>query len=387
MTNKLRILQVIKTLDISGAERYGVELARFLTKLGCEVEICSFFKTGSPLEAYWQQQLQSEHIINFSVAPWKGNNHFLSYLAGIKNLREYLKQKPVDIIHSHFQLGSLIGLEMRKQGLTRSAVRTAHNHPRNEWAPSLYGWLCYKLIGGWLYPMQLDAETAVSAAITDELSKTQGSRFVDQKPTLIYNGISPDLITQANAIPRRKGNPDKFFIGSIGRLSPQKDYASLLKAIHIASPQLKGLEAEIIGDGELRLELEEQRGKLGLDQIVHFRGRQNNVLESLRRWDLFILPSLWEGLPTVVLESMCCQTPILATDIPGTREIISHGKTGWLVPPGDPIAMANHLIQISKLSEAERATVTNNSLIELQKFTYPNIALQMLSLYHRILKE
>jgi len=385
MTGKLRILQVIKTLDISGAERYGVELARFLTKLGCDVEICGFFKSGSPLEAYWQQQLQSEHIINFSVAPWKGNNHFLSYLIGIKNLREHLKQKPVDIIHSHFQLGTLVGLDLRRQRLTRCAVRTAHNHRRNEWATNLYGWLCYKLIGGWLYPTQLDAETAVSAAIVDELSQTWGSRFSYRQPVLIYNGISPDLITQANAIPRLKINQGKFSIGSIGRLTPQKDYATLLQAIHLASSELKGLEFELVGDGELRSTLEEQRQKLNLESIVHFRGRQNNVIEYLRRWDLFILPSLWEGLPTVVLESMCCQTPILATDIPGTREIIIPGKTGWLVPPGDPIAMANHLIQILKLSEVERSTITKNALIELQKFTYPNIAAQVLSLYHQIL--
>ena len=91
----------------------------------------------------------------------------------------------------------------------------------------------------------------------------------------------------------------------------------------------------------MRSTIENHVQKLGLSEKVQFLGYQNNILEILRSMDIFILPSLWEGMPNAILEAMAAGLPVVATNVGGTPEVVVDGETGFLVPPRDPEALAN----------------------------------------------
>ena len=127
---------------------------------------------------------------------------------------------------------------------------------------------------------------------------------------------------------------------AVGRLTEQKDFSTL---IHAFAQVRQGHPARllILGEGEERPALEALVRKLGLEQDVNFPGWVENPYPYMVRASLFVLSSRWEGLPTVLIEALCCGTPAVSTDCPsGPREILRGGQYGQLVPVGDADALA-----------------------------------------------
>ncbi len=383
--DKIHVLQVIKYLDISGPERFGINLAQALDPSVFDIKIVAFFQTNTDIEHYWTKYLRDKGFSITFAAPWKGNDQFGVYLNGIKSLKLLLQSWPVDIFHSHFQLGTLAGLYFRTTGQTRRVIRTVHNHSRKEWDPNLYGWTRYQILSGWLYPMWLDAEIGVSQAITDELRRHPGAHFSARPPQTIYNAIPKDLIEQAQQISVTKENPDRFIIGSVGRLSEQKGYPFLLQAFPDLLREFQNIELWLIGDGELRESLMEQARNLGIGDRVIFHGRKSDILQWMRKMDLFVIPSLWEGLPTVILEAMAAGVPVITTDIPGTNELVENGVTGWLVPPRAALPLTRAIAYALHNPEMCQS-VSKNALHKLEQFQIERIALQYQDLYFSLMK-
>jgi glycosyltransferase involved in cell wall biosynthesis len=139
-----------------------------------------------------------------------------------------------------------------------------------------------------------------------------------------------------------------------GRLAPQKGVADLIAALdllHYGMPELRTL---IVGDGPLRAQLEELTHAYQLENAVRFLGHRNDVPRLLAAADLLVLPSLYEGLPNVVLEAMRFAKPVVATAAPGTTEVVENGRTGLLVPPGDPPALAQAIRTVLRDPELAR---------------------------------
>jgi glycosyltransferase involved in cell wall biosynthesis len=142
----------------------------------------------------------------------------------------------------------------------------------------------------------------------------------------------------------------------------------------------------IVGDGELRIGLEGQAAHLGVADHVHFLGTRKEVAGLLAAADLFVLPSLWEGLPVALLEAMAAAKPIVATAVAGTDETIVPGQTGLVVPPGDSQALAesiSHLLhepdQAQAMGQAARQHVEGS-------FGAEKNAAEHVGLYRRLLK-
>lgn len=143
---------------------------------------------------------------------------------------------------------------------------------------------------------------------------------------------------QAKARPRHGLRiADEFLWLAVARLDALKDFPTLLAAME-RMPQNARLA--ILGDGPLRAELTALAGRLGLARRVRFVGFEPDVRRWMQAADGFVLASRFEGLPMVLLEAGACALPSVATDVPGTREVIVNGKTGFLSRPGDPDALA-----------------------------------------------
>lgn len=337
-----RILMLISGLDIGGrhggAERFGLELACALArqKLG-EVTLAVFWKTNSVNEQAWQTLVEKQGVQVIFCIPWRHKNDISAFLRGVRTLKDMLPGN-WDIVHSHFQLGSLAALWLKKKNKAGFACRTAHI--AREWGD---GWLAAglrRMINGWLYPRFMDAEAGVSAAVCTYLDSRPGCR---KKAIFIPNGIPVLYPDMEMDIPVRSSG--KAAIGFIGRLTPQKDLPTLLKAFASVKSTHPDLVLEIAGDGPLMSDLKKQCTELEISPSVQFLGTVPDARSVFQRWRLLILPSIYEGLPTAIFEAFSHGIPVIGSDIPGVRGLIKPGINGWLFPAGDAEALADTIKQ------------------------------------------
>lgn len=184
-------------------------------------------------------------------------------------------------------------------------------------------------------------------------SKAVGRRFAWARPhkvRCIYNGV--DLARFHPRQPLRGlrsslGLPEGApVVGSVGRFVPYKGYAHLLEAARLVEAAMPGVHWVLVGDGELRGELEGQRRSLGMEAQVHFPGWREDIPDVLALCDLFVLPSLGEHFGRVLIEAMAMARAVVATDAGGVPEIVLHGETGLLVPPAQPKALAEAVLAL-----------------------------------------
>jgi len=383
MPEKVKVIQIIKTLNVGGAERFAIELAKALDRSKFDIQLIAFFKDDTPVESHRQSELADNQIEVHYLTAWKGNNHIPSYVEAINNLTKLLKTAPADILHSHFQLGTLGAIYCRNRGFARRVIRTAHNHPRKEWEVGVYGSLQHEIVGKWIYPKEVDAVVAVSSSIAEELSKQPGARRYQRPVQTIYNAISADIISRFENNIKKHEYPGPI-VGTVGRLTPQKGYIHFMRAIPQILNSFPSAQFWFIGDGEEQTILNNEALRLQIADHVKFLGKLPDVYATLREMDVFVLPSLWEGLPTVLLESIANNVPVVATKISGNCEIIQDEDFGWLVPPKDPAALAEAIINALRepelrLQRAKRAKGSlNRFLIEQIAKQYEDLYLDLL---------
>ena len=197
--------------------------------------------------------------------------------------------------------------------------------------------------------------TAVSEAAADSAVALGVSRA---RVTVIPNGV--DAARFADGAPAERarlelGADGSPLVGSVGCLAARKDYGTLLEALARLAGRGTAFRAALVGDGVERAALEARAEALGLTPRVRFLGERADVERLLPGMDLFVLSSREEGIPNALLEAMAAARPCVATAVGGTPEVLRDGETGWLVPPGDPAALAEALAEaLARPEEARR---------------------------------
>ncbi|WP_281383389.1 glycosyltransferase [Pseudoxanthomonas broegbernensis] len=191
-----------------------------------------------------------------------------------------------------------------------------------------------------------DAIVAVSHGVADDLRNAIS--VPKERIHVIYNPVvTPGLEGLASAPidhPWLRGGEPPVVLAA-GRLTPAKDYPTLLRAFAKVRRQ-RDCRLVILGEGELRHSLEMLIGDLGLGSCVQLPGFADNPFAWMRHAALFVLSSAWEGLPNVLIQAMACGTPVISTDCPsGPREILEDGKWGTLVPVADADALSEAIIE------------------------------------------
>lgn len=180
------------------------------------------------------------------------------------------------------------------------------------------------------------------------------------KVVTIYNGVDAGRFATVNL--RAAAQVRHFFgiaaeaplLGAMGRLHPQKGFSDLLAALVQVREAIPSVRLLLVGDGGLRDSLETQAREMGLSGLVTFAGMRTDVPEILSALDVFVLPSLWEGMPNVLLEAMAAGLPVVATAVGGTPEVVVDGVTGLLVPPRDPAALAQAIATVLRDADVRR---------------------------------
>jgi glycosyltransferase involved in cell wall biosynthesis len=178
------------------------------------------------------------------------------------------------------------------------------------------------------------------------------------KLAVLPNGVDADAWRPDAAVRRalrlELNLEDEFLWFTAGRLDAVKDYPTLLWAM-VEVPESARLV--IAGSGPLEADLLRLSTLLGLDSRVRFIGFDRDVMRWMQTADGFVLSSRWEGLPMGLLEAAACALPAVATDVPGTREVIVDGETGWLAPTGDAVALGEAMTRMMQTPPEKRRTM------------------------------
>jgi len=389
MMNHIRVLEIISGFAVEGPlggiERFGIELCRALDRTRLEPIAGGLWSYGTPLEQRWVNQLTGEGIEAFIAATWAEDTPYRSFWRALRGIRTALTGQRVDIIHSHCQFGDVAALLLKRALGAQVVMRTVHNE--REWPKRPLRKL---VLTDWLYPLTFDAEIGVSQGVVDNLNQRPGARWRGRQAHRIYNSLDFRRFSnvQVNRTVKKldMGWPeDALVIGSIGRLVKQKGYSILLEAARLVLEHFPQVRFVIIGDGPLMESLKAQARELGLEGQVIFTGPRGDVEELLVMMDLFVSSSLWEGLPTVLLESMAAGVPVVATNVSGSREIIQHGLTGLLVPPDNPVSLSEAIVSMvterqraAAMAERARSEVRSRFSIEIAAKLHAELYIQLL---------
>lgn len=238
----------------------------------------------------------------------------------VPKLAKIMKRERPDVVHTHLDVIKYAVAAAKLAGV-KKCVHTVHSVAHKEAEGRLQ-----KIINNFYYQLGWSVPVALSAEVQDTIADFYG--LPKQKIPVIRNGV--DL---SKCIPKEDySTGETVSLLHVGRFDVPKNHAGLLKAfqkLHAAHPQCR---LHLVGDGDLREEMERLAEELGVTQWVRFHGMQSNVHPYMHDADLFILPSIYEGNPMTIIEAMGTGLPIAATMVGGIPDMLQNGETGLLVP-------------------------------------------------------
>jgi glycosyltransferase involved in cell wall biosynthesis len=263
----------------------------------------------------------------------------------LAKLSAYCWQHEIDIIHTHkYKDNILVNLASLPRSIYR--VRTVHGSPEPFFGQEDAKMRIYESIDDTINRWMVDRIIAVSADLSNKLAR----RFGSHKVTCIHNAIDIEELRvdqDVGALRRElKVSEQDFLIGTMGRLVPVKGLELLLVAARTIKSYKPHVKFVIAGDGPLKEPLRRLAEQYGLGESVLFLGHRSDSHDVLRAMDVFVLCSLHEGIPIVLLEALALARPVVATRVGGIPEVIEHDVSGMLVAPGDPEALAQHCIAL-----------------------------------------
>jgi glycosyltransferase involved in cell wall biosynthesis len=243
--------------------------------------------------------------------------------------------------------------------------------------------LAYRLARRWVNDY-VAVSTETKAAMVRQLGLNE------TEITVIGNGVDMHRYQQPvdrHQVRHQLGlEPETKVLITVGTLRTAKGHRYLIEAAGDVIKAHPNVHFLFVGDGELRLELEAQVTACDLTDKIHFLGDRRDVTELLAASDLFILPSLWEGLSMALLEAMAAANPIVATSVSGTSQVLTHAETGILVPPGDAPALAQAIIDLLSQPDAETKAMGEAARRSVAaRFSGEKQAAEYLALYERLL--
>jgi glycosyltransferase involved in cell wall biosynthesis len=205
---------------------------------------------------------------------------------------------------------------------------------------------------------------------------------------VIYNAVDWSQLqttTSRDAMRSSLGVPQAATLaGIIARLTKQKAHQHLFDAM-ASTPELHALHLLVVGDGDLREELRDRVERQGLASRVHFLGARRDLGDLLAAIDLFVMPSLWEGLPLSMVLAMGAGLPVVATRVAGIPEVVRHGETGLLVPPADVPALGSALARLASDPTLRRTMGTAAAAFVHPRFGVDGYVAALTDLYDRLL--
>jgi len=356
----LKILHVDPERAWGGGENQVMGLLSYLVSRGHENHLLC-----DP-EGYLLREAQKK---GFSVFPLRVRNEI--DLRPVPSLRRLLRAQRYDIIHFHTKRAHALSLWLgRRDPRTKSVVTRRMDYPVSRNWHTRY-----------LYNRRVDGVVAISKKIAELLVEGGVQR---ENIRVIHSGIDPAPFRNGRGL-RPHGVPPA--IGTVAVLEERKGHRFLLEAVALLRQRGWQIQVHFAGEGSRKNELKALTAKLGLGEEIVFCGFTADIPSFLATIDVFVLPSLYEGLGVAAIEAMAAGKPVIATQVGGLPELVEDGVTGFLVPPGDPEALAS---SISRLLSREglMEQMGRNAWERVQRhFTMEQMAKKNEDYYYELLQE
>ena len=344
---KRKIFLVIPTLGGGGAENLVVNLAAKLNRDLYDVKIICLYGKTNCKEIYLKQI--AENNIDVTFLNKKNGIDFIIVLKLITLIR---KENPA-IIHSHLYASTYVfiaALICKKR-----FIHTVHNVADRE-LPKFH-----RILMGLAYSCNISIPIAISIAVKESMKKLYKNKI--NCIEVIYNGID---INKFFSNTKKRNNIINFI--SIGRLTSQKNHKLLLEAFYILSQELNNIQLTILGEGELKTDLETLVNSYNISDKVFFKGYISNIERFLSTSDIFILTSGYEGFGLVIVEAMASELPIIASKVDAIPEIVRDGIDGYLLEANDLVGFVDKM-KLLATNKDLRQSLGKNSKKRAEKFS------------------
>jgi len=336
MVERIHVLQLGGSLAVGGAVRMILSLSQELDRSRFAVGVCRLFQVEDEFSDKLAGIGTPSHVL--------GSRRFYSPLT-ITKLATLIRRHEIDIVHTHAVEADVAGT-IAGRLTNRPVVTTLHSLPisyeRRPLAPRTLHSIVIRHL----------SRNLVS------VSKAAKSLFVRDwdipasRMRTIYPAVDLEPFLRVPLGVAARAAQDRFQITNVGRLVPAKAQHLLIQAAGTVLGRFPNAEFVIVGPGPRRDELQHLARELGIAERVTLTGARDDVPEILARTDVFVLSSLWEGLPLSAVEAMAAARPVVLTDVGGCAELVENGVTGMIVPPGESATIAEAVNAL--LADAQR---------------------------------
>jgi glycosyltransferase involved in cell wall biosynthesis len=329
----IRVLWLTKGLGPGGAERLLVSFAAFADRERFDLRAAYLLPWKSHLVA---QLAELEVPAVCLDSPREVDVRWAQRLRGL------VRAARIEVVHVHSPMVA---------ALARPALRTLPRRDR----PALMGtehnvWSSHHTVTRWANRLTLPLEGA-TVAVSDEVRASMPPRLA-RRAEVVIHGVDVDAIasrrTERDAARAELGvPPDHLLVATVANLRSNKDYPTMLAAARRLTDAGQSVHFVSVGQGPLAEQLETERDELGLEERFRFLGYRDDPIRVLVAADVFCLSSRFEGLPIALLEAMAAGLPVVATRVGGVPAVITDGREGRLVPPGDASALASAVAELA----------------------------------------
>lgn len=376
----IRLLTIITKLELGGAQQVVLHTMSRLPAARYRLYLIS--------GAHGLLDETARSLKHCEVHLWPGLKHPIAPwhdVAVFFRLVRFLREHRIQIVHTHSSKAGMLGRLAAAWAGVPVVFHTVHGWPFHDYQPAL-------VRGIFIWLERLAARHTTRLIAVSHPTRQKGLQYGIGRPQQyqdIFPGSDLSLFKPGNrrvraAVRREFGFPQEaLLVGMVACLKPQKAPLDFVRAAGLIAQALPPARFLMVGDGQLRPAVEKKIAALGLGDKIKLAGWRKDVPRLMQGFDLFALSSLWEGLPCVLAQAFAAGLPVVATDVEGAREIIAPGRTGLLVPPADPAALAQACIKLLQ-NPAQRQRMARAARPEAKKFDVQPMVDQLHALYQTI---
>jgi glycosyltransferase involved in cell wall biosynthesis len=372
-----RILYVIGGGEFGGAEQHLIGLVKTLNPAEWLPHIAVFY------EGEFAERLRQLQIPVTVLTPTD-----LASLGGMTALRQLIRQFQPAILHTHGVRANLLGrLANKAEGFPAKLVTTVHSVLKLDY-PKFWKRFLFERFERWTW-RYVDRFILVSRAMKQDFLN---NGLPEGRVTVIHNAIQlpeqPPVRPEFSNLRDELGLPQEtVLVGTVARLHPVKGHTYLIQAVKQLETKYPAVHYVWIGGGDLQRQLKEEVEQAGLTNRILFLGVRQDVPELLPQLDLFVLPSISEGLSVAILEALLAGVPVVTTAVGGSPEVVDEGRDGLLVPAKNPDALSRAIEQALSDPEARKQMGQEGQQKVYREFSLERLVRETTDLYKGLLAE
>lgn len=367
-TKQLHVLHLIGSTGLYGAERWVLALMRALDPQVIKTTLVNLVD-------------REDEVSDIVIAAQNRGLVARDYYTGGRfnplsslHLARWARGEDVRVVHGHGFKSDCVGL-LAGRFAGCSVISTPHGWSvEKDWKLQ-----SYERMDRLLFRF-MNLVCPLSSSLAEGLKET----LSPSKIRLVVNGVDIDEVQAALSKSKGRGTGRSFVIGYIGRLVPLKSLETLLQALHLLISSGCDVALKIIGEGPERSKLENLANELKIAAHIEFLGFREDAVTYFHDFSVFVLPSISEGIPRCLMEAMAATVPVIASDIPGNRNLVSHGHTGLLFSVGNSQDLADKIRQMMDGPVAARNMAKNGTRKVEEEYSSRRMAREYSAIYQEL---